>query len=80
MENLAFTLAILKNVRTFVVRQVFIINGMGVFILIRGIVCLNIEKLYPCFISLMPIKVCRRIGYDFSFFLFQIISFHATDK
>lgn len=69
MENLAFTFAVLKNVRTFVVLQIFIINGMGVFILIRGIVYLNIEKLYPCFIGLMSIKVCSKMGYGFSFFI-----------
>ena len=72
MENLAFTLAILKNVRTFVVRQIFIINDMGVFYT-HKVACIfkYREKLYPCFIGLMSIKVCRRIGYDFSLFYFE---------
>lgn len=82
MENLAFTLAILKNVRTFVVRQSYLHNCYGDFLCPYGI-SFNIyrrsyTRVFICHIAVKRLSQAR-VCFSFLFDL-QIDSFHATTE
>ena len=72
MENLAFTLAILKNVRTFVVQQSFLQNSYVFFYVHTAYILNTYRRSYTrVFICHIAVKRLLQTGVCFSSFFYS---------
>ncbi len=72
MENLAFTFAILKNARTFVVRKSFLQNSYVFFYVHTAYILNTYRRSYTrVFICHIAVKRFSQTGVCFSFFFYS---------